>query len=715
MTRAAGFSIWIYRWLSHALPEDFLKAYGREMIATGELTIQNIAARRGVRGLVLLMFHLVFDLVRRLPAEHLSEFTHDLRHGGRVLANSKGMVLVIALSTGLAIAVSLGNYNETKLVFHPVPGVGEPQRLFTVQMPVSYSDFERYAEPDGPFAELAAYMGGVPISVNQQGEIQRLWGHIVTPNYFEVLRSGSAAGRIFQSNEQVLDATDIVIGEGYWQRRFGGSANAIGQNLQINNASATITGVAAKEFLGPSPLTAAAEIWISTKASPRLAPELVSDFLHDSGRRSFQLVGRLKPGITASQAEAQLDAIEKQLEQQRTGTNVAAGPARGIRLLPGGQLFPLRKEDLATNFAPAVAIDGLLLLVACANAGTLLLARTAARSREITIRVALGASRRRIIKQLLTESFMLAIPAALVGLALALFMNHQSQKVVLNTFPSHVHLDLSIGWSAIALGFSISVVSAILFGIVPALKASRVNLVSGLKAGNGRFLPGYRWFSSRNALVVVQVASSICVVILAGIVALGFERASKISDFGFEPRNVYSFSIDPLREGYQPERAWDFLESLPGRLQEVPGITDASVALKPPIENVGFRTVAPRLASQEDAQPAHVRSGNTNRSLSRVTHEYVDSGYFSVLSVRPLSGRVFTPWRAAEEQTAVVVNEALAKEAWGSENPIGRQLEIGGRTCEVIGVVNDFRSSAALAGSPPVINSSMSLGRSRRT
>src|SRR5215470_10891535 len=202
MTRATGVSIRLYRWLSQALPEDFLKRHGLEMIAAGELTIQDAAARRGFQGLVVLMFHLVLDLTRRLPAEHLDEFVSDVRHGARVLTSSKGMVLVIALSTGLAIALVLGNYNEMLIVFHKLPGVSDPENLVTIQTPVSYTEFERYAMPNGPFVEVAAYMGKVPIWVKHEGTSQRIWGNIVTPNYFEVLKSSAAAGRTFSRQDE---------------------------------------------------------------------------------------------------------------------------------------------------------------------------------------------------------------------------------------------------------------------------------------------------------------------------------------------------------------------------------------------------------------------------------------------------------------------------------------------------------------------------------
>ncbi len=612
------------------------------------------------------------------------------------------MVVVIALSTGLAITLSLQTYNEMSLVFHSVPGEGAPEDLVTIQLPVAYNDFKRYAMSDGPFAELAAYMGRVPISVQQQGTTRRLWGNIVTPNYFEVLKSDAALGRTFSGQDKETGAANIVIGEGYWQRNFGGSSSVIGQRLQINGQSATIIGVATRDFVGASPLTAAAEMWISTESMPPLAPELAPAFLHDSSQRNFQIVGRLKPGITKSEAETELDIIAKELEEQRGDAALRSNQGRRVTVLPGGQLFPVRKEDLPTAVAPAVTLEGLVLLLACANAGTLLLAKAGLRNREITVRVALGASRRRVIKQLLTESVMLGIPGGVVGLMLAFVLNYQTQKFIASVFPSHVRLDLSMGWSAVALAFGISMIAGILFGLVPALKASRIDLISGLKGGNGWFLPGYRWFSSRNGLVLAQVASSIALVILAGIISLGFQRASSTADFGFDPRDVYSFSIDPLREGYSAERTWDLLEKLPARLRTISGIVDSSIALNPPVEDVGLRTMSPRLVLTNESQPAQVDSGNTKRTLSHVSYEYVSPAYFDVLSVRPLRGRLFEAFGRGSDQNVIVVNQTLAKEAWPAEDSIGRQLEIGATRYEVIGVINDFRASGLLASAPPV-------------
>jgi predicted permease len=531
---------------------------------------------------------------------------------------------------------------------------------------------------------------------------ERLWGQIVTPDYFETLKAGAAAGRVFSTSDNSTGAADVIISEGYWQRQLGGSPDVIGQTLSVNGQSATIIGVAAKDFIGASPLTSAAEIWISANATPRLAPELAAPVMRDPRQLDFHLLGRLKQGVTPSQAEAQLDVIAKELSKEKDETVANVNQGRLITLVPGGQLFPLRKEDLPAGLALPVAFESLLLLLACTNASTLLLAKAGNRRREITIRAALGASRRRLIKQLLTESLILGICSGIVGLGLGLFLNIQSQRTIANVFPPYIRLDFSLGLPAVALALGISLFSGLLFGIVPALRSSRLDLLSGLGAGNSWFLSGYRWFSSRNVLIVLQVASSTTVVILVGIIISGYQRATSTAEFGFEPHDLYTFSIDPLREGYSAEQASDFLKAIPDKLRQMPGIADASVAENPPIGDLFFRTVGSRLAPPMRSQPAYVRSGDGKRSLGRVLEEHVGFGYFETLSVRPLRGRVFANQDRDQQQPTIVINAALAKTAWPTEDPIGRELELGNQSYEVIGVVHDFRTNGLLANTPPV-------------
>ena len=292
--------------------------------------------------------------------------------------------------------------------------------------------------------------------------------------------------------------------------------------------------------------------------------------------------------------------------------------------------------------------------------------------------------------------------SGIVGLALGLLLNLQSQRTIANAYPPYIRLDFSLGWPAVALGLGLSLFSGLLFGIVPALRSSRLDLLSGLAVSDGWVLTGYRWFSSRNGLIVLQVASSTTVVILVGIIISGYQRATSTAEFGFEPHDLYTFSIDPLREGYSAEQASDLLKTIPDKLRQMPGVANASVAENPPIGDVMFRTVASRLAPPMRSQQAYVRSGDEKRGLGRVFEEHVGFGYFETLSVRPLRGRAFANQNRDQEQPTVVINAALAKRAWPTEDPIGRELELGNQSYEVIGVVHDFRTNGLLADTPPV-------------
>jgi predicted permease len=670
-------------------PEDFLRSHGAEMIATGEQTIRSAGAQRGFGALLVLMVRLLFDMAARLPAEHGSELMSDVRYGLRFMLGSKGMVAAVSLSTGLAIALAVMSYNEISIVTRNVPGIGKPETLLTISAPISYSDFIAYSGPNSPFRSAAAYMAPVAVSVERNGQIQRVWSHIVTPDYFAVLESPAPRA-------------GIVVSEGFARNHFGDARQAPGQTLRINAQPVIVAGVAVKDFLGAAPLSSAAEIWIPTDTDPQIAPELAREHLHNPARREFRLIGRLKSGIDPAAAELQLDALAKKLEVERGETSSSIDPSRRITVLPGGQLFPVRKSDLLGMMALPAVFEGLVLFIACANAAILLLAKAVARQREITIRIALGASRRRMIKQLLTESLMLGIPGGLVGLALAFLLNLQTQKTILNTFPGYIRIDLSMGWQAAALAFGVSLASGILFGLAPALKATRVDLVRGLAASKGWFLSGYRWCSSRNLLVLLEVAGSVTLVIVTGIIALGFQRAVHVGNVGFEPRHVTAFSIDPLREGLSAEQTSAFLASLPARLRDIPGVQSAAIAEKSPLGDLALRTRSPRLGQPEPSAEAYVGAGETRRGII-VANEYAGPGYFDVLSVRPQRGRVFSASVTVQDPAEIVINEALAKQAWPEEDDaIGRQLRIGDRDYRVIGVVNDFRSTGLLAAARPV-------------
>ena len=407
----------------------------------------------------------------------------DLNYGVRLLARSPGFTLAATVCLGIGIGLATSTFTQFKAsVFKKTPGVGEPDALVSFQSPVPFPDFEEYRDLSGQFESAAAFLAPVPFVISSvDGRPERIWGHIVTPDYFRVLRVKASAGRLFGPEEMQPGATGVVISHRLWTTRFGANRDLIGGTLRINGQAVRVLGVAGPDFRGATPLLAVADIWLPTTAPTRIAPELQGDILRDRTVKTFLVTGRLKAGVTAASAEAALDGVARRIEEVNDEPDRQRG-GRRVTLLPGGRVFPVRDQDLPKVSALPTVMVGLILVVACANVATMLVARAAARQREIAIRLSLGASRARLVRQLLTESVLLGLLGGAAGLLFTVGY-HALLSRFLAVLPSQMLYEWQVDWRSFVSTFVVAGVSTVLFGLAPALQAARADITPALKGG----------------------------------------------------------------------------------------------------------------------------------------------------------------------------------------------------------------------------------------
>ncbi len=669
----------IYRSLLRALPAEFRDRHEHDLIQTTDDLVRETARRRPA-SLVGVVARVFVDLVWRIPVEHAADVRQDVHYGARTLLRSKGFTVASVLSLGIGIGLTASVYSQIEsITLRDVPQVADPADLIRVNPVMSYPDYEHVRDRSALFSSAAAYIAPVPFLIGSERETYRTWGHIVSPDYFHVLGTRMARGRAFHEDEHRPAAMPVaVVSHRFWSTRLGSDPAIVGTAIRVNGHSVTVVGVGPRDFLGASPLLAAADLWLPATVDSGVVPELAGDAIHNRDAAMFRVVGRLREGLSIAEAQAALDVVLRQLE----GAPAADEPrGRRVTLLTGGKLVPARPEDTWIMVGMPFLIVGLALWIACSNVGTLLLARGRPRQKEMAIRMALGAGRSRVVRQLMTESVMLAMLGGVVGWLFAVWSN-STMDWITPALPEFMHMELSLSWTAFFFTFGVALASGILFGLAPALQAARSEVVAGLKGASGRLRPS-RWFGSRNMLVLQQVAGSLMLLLIPGFVVLGFQRSASI-DLGFDPGNVYTMAIDPVRGGYSQERAEALLLALPERMMRVPGVESATVAYAMPIGMFSDGTTRTTVASGDTTRVAPLRV------------ERVSAGFFETFGVPLLRGRAFTNEDGARASRVVIVNETAANEQWPEADPIGRAIDIEGTRHEVVGVVRDFRSSGLL-------------------
>jgi predicted permease len=603
----------------------------------------------------------------------------DLTYAFRRIFKSPGFVLAVIVSIGLGIAANATIFSMiSRFVLRPAP-VGDPSTLMSLQTTHDdeqccnhfpwplYIDVRDQAKS---FSGVAAYYELVPASIGGNGEPARVWGQAATSNYFDVAQVGMTLGRGFTRDEERLPV--IVLGYRLWQGRFASDPAILGKSITLSGRPFTVVGIAPPAFRGLD-LPLDPQFWVPLGNIEQLAPSVPS---RDSRAQHWlAVIGRLSPGISPTQAAAELRTLAQRFAAAYPETDKGGG----FRFEPAGSLPPRDKSTILLFLSALMVVVLLVLSIACANVANLMLAQASGRQREMAVRLALGATRGQILRQMLTESVLLALAGGLVGVALSLWA---TQALSAFRLPAPVPLDLSVSVDGRVLlyAFALSVGTGLLFGLAPAWAASRPILSIALK-GTDLLAPlahlGRRW-TLRNILIVSQIAMSLVLLCATGLFLRSMQSASGI-DIGFRSRGILMMSVDPRVHGYTAERTNQFLSQLRQRVAALPGVISAVCTDSVP------------LSGGNRSDSFHVESRQSTDSDPSVELYMVTSGYFETMGIPRLAGHDFAS-EAANAPKVAVVNQAFANRIFSGENPVGRRVTGGGVTYQVIGVVKNIKS-----------------------
>ncbi len=610
----------------------------------------------------------------------IADLWQDLRFGARMLMKNPGFTLIVVMTLSLGIGANTAVFSFVNaLVFKPLPGVTEPGRLAQVSRTYegrgfsefSYPDYLDYRDHNTVMSGLALKAGG-SFNLNDGREAERVEGEMVSGNFFDVLGVRPERGRLLTPADDSEGRGDLVavISHGLWRRRFNADPAVIGKTIKLNGYDYTVVGVADKKFEGIR-AGSKMDVWVPITTLRQTSGG-------DLDRRDtswLEVFGRLKTGVTIERANAEFSTIARQLEQAYPDTNAKDG----ARVDPDLGMDPeLRMNVRIFSFIPFAAV-GLVLLIACANVAGLLLARANARRKEIGARLAVGASRGRIVRQLLTESLMLALLGGAFGILISVWMTEGLISVLPNDFRDlPFKFDFGVDWRVFAFTLAASVLTGALFGLIPAMQASRADLVSALKDARST---GGRRAGLRGALVVTQVALSFVLLIAAGLLIRTLRNA-RVMDLGFEIENLLTARIDLPSQNYNETQGRIFQRRLIERLEALPGVQSVSLAARLPLnDGRGSNRIFPERDGQE-----------VQTFVNFVSHRYLET-----MKIPLLAGRQFNESDDAKAPRVAIISETLQRRAWPNENPIGKRFSYVGPTdggghipwVEVVGVARD--------------------------
>ena len=616
----------------------------------------------------------------------------DVRFGARTLVKSPVFTLAAVVSLALGIGLNTTIFTIINSVFLnplPVQRVSELAGVFTTDernrtsfgtlIFTSYPNFEDYRDQNQVFTGLVAWSPPFGISVAVDGEPQPAVVEMVSGDYFDLLGIRPALGRWFRSDEDETPgrAPVAVLTSALWQRTFGSDPGVIGHTLTINGRPFTVIGVAPEGFRGVNSIFGP-DLWVPTMMHRGILPAQFADAMDERRALIFNIAGRLKPGVTLGQAEAQLQTIGRALEQEYPEPNKGRNVA--LRPLAEATVFPGLRDPMLTGSLVLMTVVGLVLLIACSNVANLLLARAAARRQEIAVRQALGAGRLRLVRQLLTESLLLGLAGGGLGLLAAVW----GGNVLWALRPQVAGINLiepQLGGRVLLFTLAIALGTSVIFGLMPAVRASRTNMVDALKEETRTAGRSRRGVSLANALVVGQVALSLVALIAAGLFARSIQQAYAI-DPGFETEHLAVLNMSPSQRGFDQGRAEQFYRDVRARVATIPGVERVSWASNLPLFGGFLRSVFIEGREQDPE----------NSAILTLTNN-VDLEYFDAMDIARLRGRDFTEVDRTGAQPVAIINDAMARRYWPDEDPIGRRFRLYGDEFyrEVVGVVETVK------------------------
>ena len=617
-------------------------------------------------------------------------FAQDIRYGFRIILKNPGFSAIAVLSLALGIGANTTIFTVVNaILLNPLPvrDISTLVEIDTVdsktvvtqanseKLGISYPNCKDYVRLNQVFSGVAC-VGGGALTWTGGAEPKQLNGLLVNANYFDVLGVKPRAGRFFYPDEDQKPGGNnvAVLSYGLWSDKFGADPNILGKPITLNAASYTIIGVAPPGFKGTFTLGPAEVVWIPISMYQQALSGFFKENFDDRRFLSLQMYGRLKPGVTLGQAEASLKTIAQNLQREYPADN----NGRSVALTPLGNaaLGANNFQQVNTAGGLIMAIVGLVLLIACANLANLLLAQSARREKEIALRSALGAAPGRIVRQMLTESFVLAGIAGVVGLAIA----YAGRTVLWSFRPpfiEHNDIDLSLDWRVLLFTLSVSLLTAVIIALVPAIKSATPNLVETLNLGGRSGSVGWKQSPLRSLLVVSEIALAVVALIGAGLFIRSMQSAQRI-ELGFESEKLFMMAFDLGASGYKEGQAAQFYRAAVERAKATPGVEAAAIASNFPLGGGLARTVFP------EGQDETTGYRGTLMQLDDVTPTY-----FETLRVPLLHGRVFDENDRPTTKKVAVVNEATVKQLWPDQDAIGKRFHFFGEPDlrEVVGVV----------------------------
>jgi predicted permease len=622
----------------------------------------------------------------------LESLVRDVAYALRTLGKHRGATAAAILSIGLGIGANATIFSAiNRFVLRPAP-MGDPSTLLALHTVhdgdqccnnFAYPVYADVRDQARSFSGVAAYNELIPASIRGNGEPERVWGQAVTANFFSVTQLPMVLGRGFAESEE--NAPEIVLGAALWRRRFNADPAIAGKTINLSGRAYTVVGVVTPAFHGADQILYT-QFWIPLGNASMLAPNLPKST--DRGQHYLQVLARLRPGVTRQQAAAELKTLASRLAQSYPATD----KGNGFVFERAGSLPSSASNDTLIFLAALSLVVLLVLAIACANVANLLFAQAATRQRDMAVRLALGATRGRLQRQMLTESTLLGLGGGIVGVLLSLWTTSALSSFRL---PAPVPLDVAIGidWRVLLYSSALAVASGLLLGLAPAWVAARPALASALKGEDALARPGRR-FTLRSILLVAQIAMSVVLLCVTGLFLRSLQSAATI-EIGFRTKNILMMSVDPSVHGYTPQRTAGFMLDLQQRVAALPGVVSAVATDIVPLSG-GNRSDGFRIPSSPEGPGSWI-----------VADLFVaNPGYFDVLGIPRLAGNDFGA-EAADSPRVGIVNQAFVQQVLGGRNPIGVQVNGAGVLYRIVGVVGNAKSRTLGEKTRPVLYRSL--------
>lgn len=637
---------------------------------------------------------------RRTPrADFLEGVWRDLRYALRSMRKSPIFVLFVVstLAVGIGANTTVFTLINT-LILNALP-VRNPAELASVaaadgaslnksgtSFPIAYQDLAYYQAGNGTFSSLAGYTSPRVVTWQNNGGSERLFAELVTGNYFSTLGLAPAKGRFLLPEEAGTPGAEAVAVLNYatWQTRFGGVDDIVGKTLELNRLAFTVVGVAPPQFIGVNAIFGP-DLWIPATMAERLLPNEMENVFQDRGKAVFQGVGRLRSSVRLANAQANMATLASTLARAYPATN--EGHTAAVRPIRDALLGSSMSESGPVLFAGValLVVVGIVLLIACSNVANLLLARAASRQQEIAVRLAMGASRRRLVRQLLTESVLLALLSGAAGI----FTGYAGLRFLFGRLPGAANF-VTPKVDATVLGFTllVSLATGFLFGIIPAIRASRAGVAEALKEEARTTGRGRKKVTLASALLVGQVAFSFLLLITAALFLHSIQRAYDM-DPGFQTAHLAVFMTAPGQAGYAKPQVRSFYKEVRGRVGVIPGV-----------ESVSWASNLPLWASAVNGLQVEGRQQRSLADSIRAIVNIVDLDYFATAGISIESGRAFTNLDQENSAQVAIVNEKMAHDYWPA-GALGKRIQLPGekQMRQIVGVARMARYSTW--GEPP--------------